>query len=318
MRPQLLSLILAALVLGAFTSIALAQETAQTKPQDEEKTELYRKYYEGAKGGAEQQKVAYDIAREYLKKFGGEEDQYVTAVRKWVAKYEAATRVAEFNQAVAAKDYTKTFTVGRQLLEQEPENFKVLLQLVNAGLLNARAGNKSLDTETIALARKTLQLVDSNKVTDPAPMASIDDVRGFLNFGLGSLLEVTAPAEAKAAFLRAIKEGGAYKSDPTTFYLLGATIYNSEYEPLAAEYSAKYAGKDETPESKAMLERVNAIANRAIDAMARAVALATKPEHKELKAKVLAQLTDIYKDFHNNSDVGLNELVASVLSKPMP
>ena len=318
MRPQLLSLILAALVFGAFTSIALAQETAPAKPQDEEKTELYRKYYEGAKGGAEQQKVAYDIAREYLKKFGGEEDQYVTAVRKWVAKYEAATRVVDFNQAVAAKDYTKTFTVGRQLLEQEPENFKVLLQLVNAGLLNARAGNKSLDTETIALARKTLQLVDSNKVTDPAPMASIDDVRGFLNFGLGSLLEVTAPAEAKAAFLRAIKEGGAYKTDPTTYFLLGATIYNAEYQPLAAEYSEKYTGKDETPESKAMLERANAIANRAIDSMARAVALATKPEYKDSKAKWLAQLTDIYKDFHNNSDAGLNDLIATVLSKPLP
>ena len=67
-----------------------------------------------------------------------------------------------------------------------------------------------------------------------------------------------------------------------------------------------------------MLERVNAIANRAIDAMARAVALATKPDQKEVKAKWLAQLTDIYKDFHNNSDAGLNDLIASVLSKPMP
>jgi len=318
MRPQLLSLILAALLLGAFTSIALAQETAPAKPPDEEKTELYRKYYEGAKGSPEQQKVAYDIAREYLKKCGGDEDQYVTAVRKWVAKYEAATRVVDFNQAVAAKDYTKTFTVGRQLLEQEPENFPILLQLVQAGVLNARAGNKSLNTEAIALARKSLQLVDSKKVTDPAPMASIDDVRGFLNFSLASLLQETAPVEAIAAFQRAAKEGGAYKTDPTTYFLLGGTIYNSEYQPLAAEYSAKYAGKDETPESKAMLERANAIGNRAIDAMARAVALATKPEQKDLKAKWLAQLTDIYKDFHNNSDAGLNELVATVLSKPLP
>ena len=318
MRPQLLSLILAALVFGAFTSIALAQEAAPAKPQDEEKTELYRKYYEGAKGGAEQQKVAYDIAREYLKKFGGDEDPYVTAVRKWVAKYEAATRVVDFNQAVAAKDYPKTFTVGRQLLEQEPENFPILLQLVQAGVLNARAGNKSLNTETIALARKSLQLVDSNKVTDPAPMASIDDVRGFLNFSLASLLQETAPVEAIAAFQRAAKEGGAYKTDPTTYFLLGGTIYNSEYQPLAAEYSEKYAGKDETPESKAMLERANAIGNRAIDAMARAVALATKPEQKDLKAKWLAQLTDIYKDFHNGSDAGLNDLIATVLSKPLP
>jgi len=318
MQKHLFGLILAAPVLGAFASIALAQETAQTKPQDEEKTEIYRKYYEGAKGGAEQQKVAYDIAREYLKKYGSDSDQYVTAVRKWVAKYEAATRLFDLNQAFNAKDYAKAFTVGRQILDQEPENFPILLQLVHAGALNARAGNKSLNTETIALARKSLQLVDSNKVANPAPMASIDDARGFLSFSLASLLQETSPVEASAAFLRAIKEGGSYKSDPTTYYLLGATIYNTEYEPLAAEYGAKYAGKDETPESKAMLERVNAIANRAIDAMARAVALATKPEQKELKAKVLAQLTDIYKDFHNNSDAGLNELVATVLSKPLP
>jgi hypothetical protein len=322
MRPQLLSLILAALLLGAFAPIALAQEATATKPSEEEKTELYTKYYEGAKGNAEQQKVAYEVAKEYLKKFGSEEDQYVVAVRKWVAKYEAATRavtrVAEFNQAVAAKDHPKTFTAGRQILEQEPENFPVLLKMVNAGLLNARAGNKSLDTETIAMARKTLQLVDSNKVTNPAPMTSMEDVRGFLNFSLGELLAVSAPAEAIAALLRAVKEGGAYKTDPATYFLLGATIYNAEYQPLAAEYSEKYTGKDETPESKAMLERANAIANRAIDAMARAVALASKPEYKDSKAKWFAQLTDIYKDFHNNSDAGLNDLIATVLSKPLP
>ena len=57
MQKQLLSLLLAALVFGAFTSIALAQEAAQPPPADEEKTELYRKYYEGAKSPPEQQRL---------------------------------------------------------------------------------------------------------------------------------------------------------------------------------------------------------------------------------------------------------------------
>ncbi len=318
MRKQLLSLILAALVLGGFASIALAQEAAPAKPQDEEKTALYTKYYEGIKGTPEQQKVAYAVATEYLKKYGADEDQYVTAVRKWAAKYEALTRLFELDQAVKDKDYPKVWTLGRQLLEKEPENFAILVHVVNAGFIKARTGDKSLNSETIVLARKTIQLLDSNKVTNPTPMESIDDARGFLNFNLASLLQETAPAEAIAAFLRAIKEGGAFKTDPNGYYLMGATIYNKEYEPLAAEYSTKYTGKDETPESKAMLERANAIGNRAIDAMARAVALATKPDQKDVKAKWLAQLTDIYKDFHNNSDAGLNELVATVLTKPMP
>jgi hypothetical protein len=302
---------------GAFASIALAQESTEAKPQDEEKTELYRKYYEAPKATPEQQKARYNLAQEYLKKYGGDTDAYTTAVKKWVANYESLARYVDFDQAVKAQDYSKTFTLGRQILEQQPENFAVLVHVVNAGL-KTRAGDKSRDTEIIAMARKAIQLLDANKVTDPTPMTSIDDARGFLSFGLASLLQETAPAEATAAFLRAIKEGGAFKTDPNAYYLLGATIYNKEYQPLAKEYSDKYAGKDETPESKAMLEKANAVANRAIDAMARAVALATKPEHKALKAEWLATLTDIYKDFHNNTDAGLSDLIATVLSKPMP
>lgn len=318
MQKQLFSLILTALLLGAFSSIALAQETAQAKLADEEKTEAYRKYYEAPRTTPQQQKAVYDIATEFLKKYGAEEDQYVTAVKKWVAKYETLTRLLELDQAVKAKDYTKIITLGRPLLEKEPENFAIHFHVVNAGFFKARAGDKTVIPETIALARKTIQLLDSNKVTNPAPMASIDDARGFLTFGLAPLLQADAPAEAIAAYLRAAKEGGAYKTDPYTYFQLGALIYNSEYQPLAKEYSDKFTGKDETPESKAMLDKANAIGNRAIDAMARAVALATKPEHKDSRTTWMATLTDIYKDFHNNSDAGLNDLIATVLSKPLP
>ena len=60
------------------------------------------------------------------------------------------------------------------------------------------------------------------------------------------------------------------------------------------------------------------MAERAIDAYARAVALSTKPEQQEAKNKILAQLTVLYKNFHNNSDAGLSELISTVLSKPLP
>ena len=33
---------------------------------------------------------------------------------------------------------------------------------------------------------------------------------------------------------------------------------------------------------------------------------------------MLAQLTTLHKSFHNNSDSGLNGLIATVLSKPLP
>jgi hypothetical protein len=120
------------------------------------------------------------------------------------------------------------------------------------------------------------------------------------------------------AVLKAINSGSAYKTDPTSFYLLGATILNGEYVPLATEYKATFEGKDKSPEQQAMLDRLTAIQNRVVDAFARAVALATKPDQQAFKTKALEELTGVYKDFHNNSDAGLNELIASVLSKPLP
>ena len=67
-----------------------------------------------------------------------------------------------------------------------------------------------------------------------------------------------------------------------------------------------------------MLERIKHLADRAINAYARAVALSTRPEQQDSKNKILAQLTTLDKNFNNGSDAGLNELISSVLSKPMP
>jgi hypothetical protein len=44
----------------------------------------------------------------------------------------------------------------------------------------------------------------------------------------------------------------------------------------------------------------------------------SSPQQQETKNKILAQLTALYNTFHNNSDAGLNELIATVLSKPLP
>ena len=87
---------------------------------------------------------------------------------------------------------------------------------------------------------------------------------------------------------------------------------------MSDEFEANYRGKDETPESKAALENLNQVIDRIIDAYARAVALATAPEYAAKKAEWTTQLTTFYKFRHNDSDAGLQELIAGVLSKPLP
>jgi hypothetical protein len=298
----------------------LAQTSQPAQPtQPEEKMALYTKYYEKRKGDAAEQKAAYELGQEFLKKYGADDDQYVKAVKKFIEKYEELDRGNKFIAAMNAKDYGKAFETGTQILQREPENFAVMVQLVKAGYLSSTtANNKNFNAQSMALAKKALELLDTNKVTDPAGMPSLDDARGYLNYCLGWFLHDTSPTEAVPVLLKAINASTAYKTNANTYYLFGTSILNGEYQQQVKEYQDKYAGKDESPEQKAALERISKTGDRAVDAMARAVALSSKPEQEKYRNDVLAQLTDVYKDLHKGSDEGLKELIDSVLSKPMP
>jgi hypothetical protein len=294
--------------------MAVAQAPA---PQmSEEKVALYTKYYDLKKGGPEGQKVAYEVAREYLQKFGNDDDQYTQAVRKFVALYERATLEVNFFKAYNAKEYNKSFEVGRQILNLEPENFAIMGSMIRGAYLNSYGGNQSLNSEATSIAKKAITILDSGKLEKSDPFTSMDDAQGFLNFALGWFLKRSSPAEAADAFTKAAQFGST-KSDPSTYYYLGEAIMNGEYERLSTEYTNKYRGKDETPESKAELDHVLQVGNRAVDAYARAVALSTKPDQEKFKIKVMTELTELYKGFHK-SDEGLSDLIAGVLSKPLP
>jgi len=52
--------------------------------------------------------------------------------------------------------------------------------------------------------------------------------------------------------------------------------------------------------------------------MARGVALAKGPENETTRKKLREELASVYKIFHNGSDVGLDELVNTILTKPLP
>ena len=80
-----------------------------------------------------------------------------------------------------------------------------------------------------------------------------------------------------------------------------------------------YGGKDETPESKLALANINQIVDRMIDGYARAVALAASdPIYATQKTVWNDSLTQWYKYRNNNTDTGLSQMVAGILSKPLP
>jgi hypothetical protein len=319
--PLIFAAITTALLLFGLTSSVSAQRnpTMASQTSDELKDRLFAQFTDYKRSlNPEEHRLAYPAAKDYLRKFGGEDDSNAREVRKFITDFERTVYSADVFTAYNAKNYAKAFEVGRPHLKTDPNDFFVLATLTEAGYENALAGNTTFNEETIGYARRAIILLESGKVTKADPFKSMEIGRGFLNSTLGWFVKDQAPAEAAAAFLKALKSDDLYRNDPAIYHRMGVAIIKGEFTLLSAEYNEKYGAKQGSGEQRAMLDRVIKTAERAIDAYARAVALSTRPEQQEARTKILAQLTGLYKNFHNNSDAGLEELIASVLTKPLP
>ena len=327
MKNVLRLLIIVALA-AAFALPALAQTTgggtAATSAQDADaKAALYKKFLDNYKGTPEQQKVAYDTGKEYLSKYGSdtsaENAPIVKFIQNWVTKYEAAT--VEFNCTDAVnKNPTQAYQACQPLLAQNPDNLKVYLMLVAAGVKNATTGNKSMYGQTVETARKALSLISEGKTADSyAPFNNQQEATAGLNYYIGVFGLDSAPGDAAAALLKVAQSGSSFSKEPSTYQSLGLAYYNNEFKKLAQDYKDKCEGKEATPECDALFARVNQVLDRVIDAYARAVALSNgKAQYAAINNAVKPALTLLYKQRHDNSDAGLNELIASVLNKPLP
>ena len=287
---------------------------------DNDRESLYAKFNDYKRNpNPEQQRFAYPTAKEFLRLWGGENRPEVKEVRAWVIEYERQMHQNTLFAAYNAKDYAKTFTLGRPMVKGDPEYFFALAIMTEAGYDNSMAGSKNLDTETAEYARQAIALLEAGKVTKPDPFKSMDIARSFLNFALATMVKDEAPEEAAVAYAKALKvPDNPYAKDPIAYHRMGIAIYKGQLAPLSNEYNEKFGGKQSSAEQTAMMYKLMKLADQAVDAYARAVALMDKPEHKNARAQALAQLTTLYKAFHNGSEEGLNDLIAGVLAKPMP
>jgi tetratricopeptide (TPR) repeat protein len=302
---------------------ALAQDprnpTMASGYNDSDKETMYARFNDYRRNpNPEQQRFAYPTAKQYLLRWGGETDSETKEVKRFVVEYERAMHGRELLAAYEAGNYAKVFEMGRPAVKGDPEDFHALSLLVEAAHDSAVAGKTGFTAEATDYARRAIKLLEGGKISRPDPFKSVEVARGFLNFALGNFVKDENPVEAAAAYEKAVKSDTPYHTDPAAYHRLGVSILKGEFAQLSNEYNQKYGGQKESPEQAAMFKRITHLVEQAIDAYARAVALSTKPEQKDAREKILTQLTAIYKNFHNNSDAGLNELLASVLSKPIP
>ena len=182
------------------------------------------------------------------------------------------------------------------------------------------AAATNFNAEALANARKAIQLLESGKApVDWVPFKGKDDTLAHLYYALGSLNLKTAPDQAIDPLIKVAQANSELKKSASTYYFLAAAYETGPYRTLSSAFQTNYAGKPETPESKAALEKLNVVIDRIIDAYARAVAAAgNDPKTQSAKAGWMATLTNYWKFRHENSEAGLPEFIAASATRPLP
>ena len=304
-------LALSVLALGA-RQVVLAQET-----DDPVKIEIYKRFVDHRK---DHPAVAYQAARDYLQKYNKDKDQYTDYLNKWVMYYERDERKQNLPNLINEKKFAEAYSTGAKILADEPNYLRAQIDLGYAGYLAASAKNESFNATALDYARKAISEIEAGKApAEWAPFKGKDDTLAYLNYAVGYLTLKTNPDQAIDALLKAAKYDSDIKKTPSTYYFLAAAYESGPYKTLSAAYQTQYAGKPETPESKAALEKLNGVMDRIIDAYARAIATAgTDTKMDQSRKEWLTQMTTYYKFRHDGSDAGLTEFIAASLQKPLP
>ena len=284
----------------------------------EAKDALYKSFRSSYQTNMEK---AFEAANKYLAcpappDLTEEQKKIVNYFKKWTAAYAEAERKTLLRQLLYnEKKYPEAYALGKQILASEPDNLKVLIDLGSNCFVVASLQNPQLTAACIEYAKKALQLLDSGKTLDDwQPFASKDVAIAYLNYSIGTSTVEKEPANALKHLLKAAQSETPLKKSPYTYAYIAGAYEAGPYAKQADVYKAGYA-----PDEKLALANINQLVDRMIDAYARAVALAgDDPKFAQSKALWANTLTNFYKYRFSGSDAGMNEMIAGILSKPLP
>ena len=271
------------------------------------------------------QAKAYDYAKKYLGCPAGEVTEAGEKIIDYLKKYSAAYdkgmrkvryRVLLYNE----RKYAEAYQLGKEVLTDEPDNLKVLVDLGANGYLVGPLNDRVLTAQAVTYARMALEQLEAGKTIQSwDPIANRDMAVAYLNYTIGSLTLENEPSSALKNLIQAVQTETPLKKSPYTYAYIAGAYETGDYQKLSAEYKKNFSGRDETPESKSALENLNQIVDRMIDSYARAVALAGNDANFASQKPIWNErLSTWYKFRNNGSDAGLTEFVSTVVAKPLP
>lgn len=206
----------------------------------DERAALYQKFLDNFKGGVEEQKVAHEAAREYLRRFS-DDDNVTRYLKSWAEKYEKA--LVAWNKekpkhdlygrfsASQSTDPKLAYELGKEFLRKYPDDIWYVpsmrrwLQAYESGVvLNLSGGGRGEDSEPASPSAVStgrfyaLVIGNSNYRHGPSPKTAAEDaqaVEALLRERYGFVTTVLLDADrqqlisALNSFGRDVEEGAS-------------------------------------------------------------------------------------------------------------
>jgi len=240
MRHRATLALLFAFALALFGATRLQAQprpgTSAQETDDEVKVNTYKKFVENREPNPA---AAYEAAKEYMRRYGKEDDQYTRYFKVWIPAYEDDERARKLAadkedreqrllQAITQKRFADAYAQARQVLIDDAANVKVLIPLgYSAVIASTEFKNENFNPDAAAYAHRALQLIESGKAPDSwSPFKNKEDVLASLNYAIGFYLHKSNPDDAIGSLIRAAQIDSDRKTAPSTYYYL-AVAYQS-------------------------------------------------------------------------------------------
>lgn len=317
---------------------------------------LYTKFTENfQKKTSADLRIALDSAKGFLEKYGEctsvkEQADYM---KPWVPKLEEnVKRVGEaevlgplytrFDNAIKADNAAEVYSAGKEILAKKPDNYNIVVPMAIVGWDLSAKGTQTYAEDALKYAKMALEGIKSG-AAKPKKNAAGADVWGALKYEFTkdqAINELTYAVGYLTYYYKKDKKGalpyyyelsqaGRYKEEPRIYLSIG-NYYVDEAAPIIEEIAklvqqlnnpATTDAAVKTDLEKQVKEKIgmfNGYAERAMDALGRAHAKATKPTDKTLKDEAYKKIQALYgQRFPEKKDTP-DTYIATTIKNPMP
>ncbi len=294
------------LLSAALTVSAFAQDNSK-------KDELFGKIAKMSQTKkSEDQEKAYQLGKEFLAQYGKDADEKVTKVKDFVEKY----RSSIINKKLDDGKTAEAFTIGKEILAQEPENSYVTMNLAYGGYeALTKKKDKSFATDSVNYAKETLKLFAANKLPKTyQPFTNQAEATALMYYVIGSFAVDSDMKAAAENFYKSLQYESKIKNTAYPYYYI-AFSYEDQYAKAAKDFQIKNGSKTvEDAEYKADNAKLEKLVNRMLDAYARTVKIAQAENNSNTPAWKQRYL-EIYK-FAKQTDDGADAYLNNIMSTP--